>query len=93
MLITSHSFGPPVSFIVDNFGNKYGITEILLGTQSSRGHNAVGQLVVSGVPTNAKVFSKISPKAQKIALLEIVGGKEKYGGEFKVQFRNIPLNR
>lgn len=93
MLITSYSFSPPVSFVVDNLGNKYGVTEILLGTQSSRLSNSVGQLLVSGVTTNARVFSKISPGAKKIALLEIVGGRERYGGEFKVQFRDIPLSR
>lgn len=84
-----------VSFIVDNFGNKYGVREIRLGTSSSRGiYDSVGQLLVSGVATNAWVFSPISPGAEKIALLEIVGSTERYRRNLiKIQFRNIPLNR
>jgi TolB-like protein len=78
------------SFIIDNFGNKYGIDEISLGTQSPR-EGKVLQLLASGVPTNARVFSKISPKAQKIALLEILCRQRNQ--EFKVQFRNISLTR
>ena len=79
------------AFIVDNFGNKYEITEILLGTQSSHGKTGAMQLLVGGVPTSAKAISNISPKAHKIALLEIrcIENNQK----FKVQFRDIPLNR
>lgn len=81
------------SFVVDDLGNHYEVTEILLGTRSSRHYDSVSQLLVSGVPTNARVFSKISPGAKKIALLEIVGSGEEYGRRFKVQFRDIPLSR
>jgi len=90
IMLMSKYYGP-ASFIVDNFGNKYGITEMLLGTQSSHRNNKVRQLLVSGVPTNARVFCPVSPKAQKIALLEILCIE--HNREFKVQFRDIPLNR
>lgn len=87
---------PPLSFIVDDFGNKFEIKEIHLGTQSTRGHRSVSQLLVSGVPTRAKVISSsISSRAEKITLLEIVGRQDRYygGGEFRIQFRNIELSR
>jgi len=79
------------TFIVDNFGNKYETTKILLGTRSSIGGYGVEQLLVSGVPISAKIISQISPKAQKIAVLEIRCREENQ--QFRVQFRNIPLNR
>ena len=90
IMLMSKYYGP-ASFVVDNFGNKYGITEMLLGTQSSHRNNKVRQLLVTGVPTNARVFCPVSPKAQKIALLEILCIE--HNREFKVQFRDIPLNR
>ncbi|MBM4305253.1 MAG: hypothetical protein FJ123_00815 [Deltaproteobacteria bacterium] len=83
-----------VSFIVDSFGNRYDIGEILLGTQTSRSspyNVSVGQLLVSGVPTNAKIFSQVSPRAQKISLLEIICMEQNQ--PFKVQFRDIPLSK
>lgn len=81
----------PLSFIVDNFGNKHGTIEMLLGSQSSHMYDKVSQLLVSGVPTKAKVISGISSKAMSIALLEILISAE--GQRAKVQFRNIPLSK
>ena len=91
IIMLKNIYSTPLSFVVDNFGNKYGVTEMFIGTQSSRGNNKVGQLLVSGVPTNARVFCQISPKAQKIALLEIKCME--HNREFKVQLRNILLTR
>lgn len=79
------------SFIIDNFGNRYDVREILLGTQSSRHYDRVGQLLVSGVPTNTKIFCQVSPTAQKIALIEILCMEN--NRKFKVQFRDILLMR
>lgn len=79
------------TFVVDNFGNKYETTKILLGTRSSMGGYGVEQFLVSGVPISAKIISKITPRAQKIAVLEIRCGVENQ--PFRVQFRDIPLAR
>jgi hypothetical protein len=65
---------------------------MLLGSTIGRDpFGRVSSILVSGVATRAiLIFSGISPKMRRIALLEI-GCRDKYNKDFTAQFRNIPL--
>ena len=79
--------GIPNSRCFDNSGNEYIADKARVG--SSLGSEAKTMLV-SGVPTKASLsFKNISTQVSGLSLLELSCRAKKE--EFKVQFRNVPL--
>lgn len=80
----------------DDFGKESKDPSITIAEKT--GYHSIS-LLVSGVPTKAAVgFGGISPEATKISLLTIhclapETSNGMGGDRFKIQFRNIPLNR
>ena len=74
--------------IFDDFGNEYGAFEVQIGKEKGN-HPEI--LLVSSVPTRATLyFDKVSPKANKITLLELGCQADKH---FRAQLRNIPITK
>jgi len=75
--------------IIDDLGNEYRWSDFQIGNKRADKH--VKSFLVSGVPTKMVIsFARISPRFNKLSLLDI-GCHSK--GDFRVQFRNIPLTR
>lgn len=85
-------FGTEVGFsdnivrVVDREGNEYDATQVRIGNKRDT------SLLVSGIPTRAKItFEGVPREVRDIVLLEFTGETE--GELFKFQFRDIPLSR
>jgi len=83
-----------ISRIFDDFGNEYRAKRIQIGNKKAvEPANPLRTLLVSGVPTRAKLyFEKVSPKAKRITLLE-VGYSLGSDKSLKAQFRNVSLSK
>jgi TolB-like protein len=76
--------------IIDDLGNEYKWSGLQIGNNRSDRH--VNSLLVSGVPTKMIInFGKISTRINRLSLLDIGCHLKGYKGDFRVQFRNIPL--
>jgi TolB-like protein len=76
--------------LIDEFGNEYLNTEVILGTFSAGGQIGVSNTLISQVPTRLDFkFEGVSAQATKATLsLGIdIGGE----GNFRVTLRNVPI--
>ena len=81
------------SKIFDNLSNEQNVSSIEFANKKSN-EEYVDHMLVSGVQTRLNlIFEGIDIKANKLALLEIVGKEIASDNVFKVQFRDIPILR
>jgi TolB-like protein len=85
------------SRMIDGSGNEYECQQARFGTKealvSAWGTPPPENTLVPGTPTNLLLtFSKVSPEATRVALLE-VRGFIRNGRNFVAQLRNIPLTK
>ena len=79
----------PRSRIFDNYGNEYPLSEVKLANKTDRRN--VESLLVANIKTKSSLsFEGLSPQVNIISLLEIEANA---GGDFTVQFRNIPISK
>lgn len=77
----------PPSRIFDDSGNEYGANQVQIGSKKG---SRPKTLLVSGVPTRAKLyFEKVSRQASSITLLEV--GCRSSGKSITGKLRNVPL--
>ncbi|MCI0330379.1 MAG: hypothetical protein L0196_05425 [candidate division Zixibacteria bacterium] len=77
--------------IIDPSGNEYRAQKLQLGTDE--GWDSVQRPLVNGIATKAAAsFGGVSPALRTIALFEISCHLDGIG-QYKAQFRNIPVNR
>ena len=77
------------SRLFDDLGNQYGQSDPKYGNASYSIYGCYGTLI-SGVRTGGRItFDNVSPKATRIALLEILGWNPDFQVAFR--FRNVPL--
>jgi hypothetical protein len=80
-------YGGENSRLFDYEGNEYGAGKAQIGS-SSRSNSSVSKTLISRIPIKASIsFGGIPSEINGIAVLEI------HCGDFKVQFRNVPLSR
>lgn len=76
--------------IIDDLGKEYKWSGLQIGNNRSDRH--AKSLLVSGIPTKMIVsFRRVSKKTNRLSLLDIGCYSKGYRGDFRVQFRNIPL--
>lgn len=75
------------SEIYDDFNNKSRASSTELADSRSGGTGCAGTILISGVPTKARLtFDKVSAEATKITLLKLSSNRE-----VSIEYRNIPL--
>ena len=80
----------PIDRMFDDLGNEFHASNFKIANKGSRGSGKIGSLLVSRVPVNASIrFEGVATQSNVIALLEI----NLNGGGFKIQFRDVAINK